>query len=192
MTELATEPPLTSLGSLLLKRREQSFLFVEFDEPHGAAFEAELGEFCVVDFDEDVDDGVAQAAELEFFHGRFPLCSSGNINRCMSAMSTRRLVSSRPRIARLSNTPGPTMTPVVATRKAWFSSPILRLLASQNALAAASRIVWSNGPVATVSKYWRDQRRHPFFLETFFDKRRDRNPDRGRRRRRLEECPRRS
>src|SRR5262249_15437869 len=53
----------------LLKRSQEALLFVDLDEPHRPAFEAEFGELPLVDFDEDVDDGVAEAAELVFaFH----------------------------------------------------------------------------------------------------------------------------
>jgi hypothetical protein len=41
-------------------------LLIEIDEPHRAAFEAEVFELVVVDFEEDIDDGVAETAELEF------------------------------------------------------------------------------------------------------------------------------
>ncbi len=67
MTELATEPPLTSRGSRAWKRSSNDLLLGQVDQPHRAALEAESGEIRVGHFEEDVDDGVAQAAKLKFF-----------------------------------------------------------------------------------------------------------------------------
>ena len=67
MTELATDPPLTSRGSRAWSRSSKPLLLGGLDEPHRAPLEAERGELLVGHLDEDVDDGVAQAADVEVF-----------------------------------------------------------------------------------------------------------------------------
>ena len=47
---------------------EQAALLGPIDQPHRAALEPERGELLVGEFDEDVHDGVAQAADVELFH----------------------------------------------------------------------------------------------------------------------------
>ncbi len=47
---------------------EKDLLFVMLDQLHAAAFETEGSELVVGDFKEDVDDGIAETAELKFFH----------------------------------------------------------------------------------------------------------------------------
>ncbi len=68
MIELATDPPLTSRGSRSAKRVEQLPLLLGFDQPHRAAFELQRRELRVGQFEEDIDDRIAQAADVEFFH----------------------------------------------------------------------------------------------------------------------------
>ena len=49
---------------------QKRLLLGQLDQPHGAALEAERGELGVVQFEENVDDGIAEAANLEKFrHG---------------------------------------------------------------------------------------------------------------------------
>jgi hypothetical protein len=38
------------------------------DEPHGAALESERGKLGIVEFEKNVDERIAQAAEVEVFH----------------------------------------------------------------------------------------------------------------------------
>jgi len=56
------------LRLVFLKAIEQGFLFGEIDEPHGAPLKSKRSELGFGDFQENVNKGVAQAAELEFFH----------------------------------------------------------------------------------------------------------------------------
>ena len=46
---------------------QQRLLLRRLDEPHRAPLEAERGELLVGQFEEDVDQGVAQAADVELF-----------------------------------------------------------------------------------------------------------------------------
>ena len=64
-----------------------------------------------------------------------------------NAISMRRSVSFLPRIARHSKTPGPIMTPVVATRSAWLRSPPYICLLSLNVANFASSVGTSNGGI---------------------------------------------
>jgi hypothetical protein len=47
---------------------EQRFLFGLFDQPHAAALESELRKFGLGNLKEDIDNGVTETANLEFFH----------------------------------------------------------------------------------------------------------------------------
>src|SRR5579862_8294284 len=55
-------------GLLVVKALEQRFLLGQLHQPHRAALEAEGSELVVVQFEKNVHDGIAEAAELEFFH----------------------------------------------------------------------------------------------------------------------------
>src|SRR5437870_13255497 len=54
---------------MLLIAVEQCLLFREIHKPHASAFESERRKLLLGKFKEDVDDGIPQSAELEFFHG---------------------------------------------------------------------------------------------------------------------------
>ena len=51
-----------------MKAIEQLGLFGVLDQPHRTALEAEFGELGVTELEENVHEGVAEAAEVEVFH----------------------------------------------------------------------------------------------------------------------------
>src|SRR5438105_3217917 len=57
---------------------EQAALLGRIDQAHGGAFEAKSSELFVADFDEDVDDSIAETADGEVFHGA-SRCDQGRI-----------------------------------------------------------------------------------------------------------------
>src|SRR4029079_4714296 len=57
------------LGFVFLIPLQQRLLLGEIDELHAAAFEAERSKLLIRDFKENIDEGIAQSAEFEFFHG---------------------------------------------------------------------------------------------------------------------------
>jgi hypothetical protein len=59
----ADEPRLT-----VVKPIEQLFLLVVFDEPHRRTLEAERSELGLVQFEEDIDERIGEAAEVVVFH----------------------------------------------------------------------------------------------------------------------------
>jgi len=61
----------------IVKALKQVALLCRFDEAHGAALEAELRELGIGHFQEDVHDGVAQAADVNSFIGNL-----GKVGRC--------------------------------------------------------------------------------------------------------------
>ena len=68
MTELATDPPLTSRGSRAWNRSSKRLLLGMIDQPHRAALEAQGGELGFVQLEQDIHQGVAQAADVVGFH----------------------------------------------------------------------------------------------------------------------------
>ena len=94
MTELATLPPQTSRGSWSRNALEQLLLLGRLDEPHRPLLEAERRELASVEFEEDIDQRVAEAEEVEFFgHHAFPFFS---ILAHVSRSVTARLKTSLP------------------------------------------------------------------------------------------------
>ncbi len=52
----------------LVEALQERLLLSQLDQAHGAALEAEIGEFLVAQLQKDVDNGVAEAANLKFLH----------------------------------------------------------------------------------------------------------------------------